>query len=318
VPTFSVVIRAYQTAATVGEAVESALDQTVPPLEVIVVDDGSTDEIRGALRPYAERIVLIHTEHAGGAPAFNTGVNASSGEFVSILDADDKYEPARIEALAALASERPDLDLLMTDVHLEVEGRIVGSFCTETPFAAEGQAVEILDRCFVVSPAVRRSRLLAVGGFDASLSAAHDWECWIRLILAGAQVGLVDSPLYRYRIHAGSLGGNRAASLRARVAVLEGLEEDETLDGSQRQVLKRSLASNRRRALLAEAESALRNGDPDVRRRSLAVAAGRGFGFGTRAKAVAAALAPRAAGRRLTAKEVRTGWSRLQRGHPRD
>ena len=188
----------------------------------------------------------------------------------------------------------------------------------ETPFAVERQAVEIFDRCFLVAPAVRRSKIMAAGGFDGSLDVSlYYWDCWIRMIVAGGNAGLVDAPLYRYRLHGESLGGNRAIALRNRVAILERFAVDDRLDEAQRQAVECSLATNRRRALLAEAEAALRSGDDSARRRSLAVALGSGFGLRTRLKAFGAALAPRAAGRRLEKMEARTGWSRLQRGYPR-
>jgi glycosyltransferase involved in cell wall biosynthesis len=315
VPTFSVVIPAYQAADSVGHAVESALSQTVRPLEVIVVDDGSTDGIEEALRPYSGRITLLSKENGGRASARNLGVAHAQGELVSFLDADDVYEHARLEALGRLAAERPDLGVLMTDATLEVEGRVVGRFCAETPFAVDDQRLAILDRCFVVCPCVRRSRLVDAGGFDEAIPMGEDWECWIRLIMRGVQVGLVDAPLYRYRIRTSD--ADRVSSLRERVRVLEKVSVTAELSQEERDVLERSFSRTRQRALLAEAESALRNGDKTARRRSLAVALGPGFGLRTRLKALAAAVSPRAAGTRLAAREEETGWSRLQRGYPR-
>jgi Glycosyl transferase family 2 len=317
VPTFSVVIAAYQAADTVGAAVASALDQTVTPLEVIVIDDGSTDDIAAALAPYGREITVISKENGGKSSALNVGLAKARGEFAALLDADDAYEPRRIEALGALAAERPDLDLLMTDAHLELDGRIVGRFCSETPFATRAQRTAILDRCFVVCPSFRISRLEQVGGFDESIRMAEDWDCWIRLIMHGVLVGLVDAPLYRYRLRHEGVDGPRADSLRSRVQVLEKTARASALTAQERVVLSRTLAESRQRAMLAEAEAALRSRDRSARRRSLAVAVGRGFGVRTRAKAALAVLAPRAAGRRLGAMEATTGWSRLQRGYPR-
>jgi hypothetical protein len=192
---------------------------------------------------------------------------------------------------------------------------VVGRFCAETPFAVDDQRIAILDRCFVVCPCVRRSRLVDAGGFDETIPLGEDWECWIRLIRRGEQVGLVDAPLYRYRIRTSD--ADRVSSLRERVRVLEKVSVTAALTQEERDVLERSLARNRQRALLAEAESALRTRDSTARRRSLAVAVGPGFGLRTRLKALAAAVAPRAAGNHLAAREEETGWSRLQRGYPR-
>jgi glycosyltransferase involved in cell wall biosynthesis len=316
VPSFSVIIPAYQAAATIAEAVESALDQAVPAHEVIVCDDGSTDDLEGALAPYRERINLIHKENGGGASALNAAASSASGDFVSILDSDDAYEPRRFEALGELAAARPDLDVLMTDSYLEAGGRVVGRFSTETPFEPIAQREAILDRCFVGWPAIRRSRLAAVGGYDESLRIAYDWDCYLRLLFDGARAGLVDDPLHRYRIHGDSLSGARAPALRERVVVLEKARRDQELSERERTTLEESVASKDRRALLAEAEDALRNGAPDARRRAFGVAAQRGIGMPARAKAVLAVLAPRQAARRLEKREASTGYSVLRRSTP--
>ncbi len=315
VPTFSVIIPAYQAADVVAQAVESALDQTIPAHEVIVCDDGSTDDIEAALAPYRERVLFLRKENGGGASALNTAARAATGEFVSLLDADDAYEPERIEAVGELAAARPDLDIVMTDSYMELEGRIVGRFSEETPFAAEAQRTAILDRCFIAWPAVRRDRLRAIGGFDEALRIAYDWDFWLRLLFDGARAGLVDVPLHRYRISGESLSGDRPAALRERVTILEKVS-DASLSERERVALRRSLASKRSRAALAEAQAALRAGSPDARRRALIVAVGRGYGTPTRLNAMLAVLAPRLAARRLERQEARAGRSLLRRSIP--
>jgi glycosyltransferase involved in cell wall biosynthesis len=317
VPTFSVVIAAYQAAETVAVAVRSALEQTVPPHEVIVVDDGSTDGTAEVIVPFADRVTVITQQNRGSAAAKNVGVRAATGEFFVILDADDSFLPQRLEALGAFGAARPDLDILMTDAYLEVGGRPVARFCRETPFAVDDQRVAIFDRCFLIAPAVRRERFLEIGGFDEAIPSGFDWDCWIRLLLGGARAGLVEAPLYVYRLVTGSLSDDRPRTLWGRVAVLEkGLGNPE-LRREERSALRRALQRHRQRALLTEAEAALRSGAADARRRALAVALGSGFGLRTRTKALLAALAPRAAGRRLEIREASTGRSRLERSYPR-
>jgi GT2 family glycosyltransferase len=315
IPTFSVIIPAYQAADVVAQAVESALDQTTPAHEVIVCDDGSTDDIEGALAPYQEHVLLLRKENGGGASALNRAGRAATGEFVSLLDADDAYEPERLEAVGELAAARPDLGIVMTDSYLEVDGRIVGRFSEETSFAAEGQRAAILDRCFIAWPAVRRDHLLAIGGFDESLRIAYDWDCWIRLLFEGVRAGLVDEPLHRYRISGESLSGDRPAALHERVVVLEKVAHD-ALSERERVALRGSLAGKRRRAALADAQAALSAGAPDARRRALTVALGRGHRMATRLNGILAVLAPRLAARRLEEQEARTGQSLLRRSVP--
>jgi hypothetical protein len=313
-PTFSVAIAAYQAAGTISEAVESALAQTLPPLEVIVCDDGSTDDIASVLEAYLDRIILIRKSRGGPASARNAALARARGDFLAILDADDAYLPGRLHALATLAALRPDLDILCTDAFLEVDENVVAQFVDGCPFALTDQRAAILDRCFCVAPAYRRASLIQAGGFDESLHTAEDWECLIRLLGGGAAAGLVDEPLYRYRLREGSVTSDRISTLRDRLLVLERAEQQrDRLSQSERATLARSLARQRAALVLTEAEAALRSRSPDARARSLAVLREPGTSLRSRAAALAAAVAPRAAARALERREARGGGSRLSR-----
>jgi hypothetical protein len=312
VPTFSVIIPAYEASALVGEAVRSALAQTTPPLELIVCDDGSSDNLEHALS-FAEGVTLMRQEHRGVASARNASLRAASGEFVAILDADDIYSPERLEALGALAAARPDLDILSSDAYFEVRGVLRGRFHEQTPFAVEDQRNAILERCFCPWPAIRRRRLLAIGGFDESLTTGSDWECLIRLILAGCSAGLVDSPLYGYRLRDASLTAARVDTLRDRVRFLEKTAAHPGLRPSEIRTLAGSLAVQRRSVLLAEAESSLRKRAPDARLHAFRLAGGRRIRLDVRLQALLAALAPETAARLLERRQRTTGRSNLDR-----
>ncbi|HZO96602.1 MAG TPA: glycosyltransferase [Gaiellaceae bacterium] len=298
-PTFSVIIPAYQAAATIGEAVASALGQTTPAHEVIVCDDGSTDDLERALTPYRERIILLRQENRGAAAARNTALRAASGDFVLSLDSDDVLLGHGLEALGELARRRPDLDLLSPDVYYESDGRLVGRFYDANPFAVEDQRSAILAGCFVGWPAARRERLLASGGFDESLAIAHDWDAWLRLVFAGSRAGLVREPLLRYRLRAGSLTAARTRSLRERVVVLDKAAVTLELRPHERQALGAARARANTRALLAEAREALLERRSDARRRALDLSTAPGVAVGTRMLGLAAALLPGMGGRLL-------------------
>jgi cellulose synthase/poly-beta-1,6-N-acetylglucosamine synthase-like glycosyltransferase len=307
-PTFSVIIAAYQAAHLVGDAVSSALDQTLPAHEVIVCDDGSSDDIESALAPYRDRIVLIRQENRGEASAKNTAARAASGDFVAILDADDTYLPRRLEALARLAAARPDLDILTTDAYLEFDGDVLRrSYTGGFRFITDDQRRGILEDNFIFGhAAVRRERLRDIDGFDESILFATDWDCWIRLILDGSRAGLVDEALARYRVQTGSLSSQRAQMFAGRVATLEKAVARKDLDELERKTAEDSLARYRNLLALAEARDALEARSPEARRRALAVALSPSFGARTRLKALASAAAPAVARRALGERDRET------------
>jgi len=311
-PTFSVVIPSFQAAATVGDAIGSALAQTMAPHEVIVVDDGSTDGTTVVLDTFTERIIRLRQENRGPSAARNAGIACATGDFVAFLDADDVFEPERLEALRELSVARPDLDILATDACFELEGKSVGKFFDRTPFATERQNLEIFERCFLACPAVRRESITMVGGFEETLRIAEDWECWIRLFHAGFIAGCVDEPLLRYRVGRSSLTSDRVAALRARVTVLD-LAAELDLSSEERRALDFFRRRRRRRALVAEAQHALRHRSTDARGRNLRVMLTPGVAPGDRVRALAATLAPGAAARLLAFREGRRDESRIRR-----
>jgi GT2 family glycosyltransferase len=301
-PTFSIVVPAYQAAATIAASVSSALAQVYPAHEVIIVDDGSTDDLDGALRPFGDRIRLLRKPNGGHGSALNMGARAATGDFYAILDADDAYHPRRLQALAELAAIRPDLDLVTTDARFVLNGEVVGTFHEFNAFEVDDQRSAILRSCFVGGwPAVRLGRLRSIGLFDESLWSGTDWDCWLRLILDGGRAGLVDVPYYDYHLRSGSLSSKRVPSLWARVRLLE-KAANASLTRDERHALARSLRQHRTRAVLAEADAALADADMD-RRRIARRALVQGISMRARLACALAAMAP-AAARRLVSRDI--------------
>lgn len=256
-PTFSVVIPVHATGPGVEAAVDSVLSQAAPAAEVIVVDDGSPIDVAALLGERAEHLRLIRQPNRGVSAARNTGVERAAGEFVAFLDADDVYHPEFLMALHALTNARPDLDILTTDTRFVTGGAPGGTFYEANGFPADGQRAEILRRCFLtITSAVRRERILAVGGFDTGLTHGEDWDCWIRLILDGAAVGLVDRPLSEYRLNPGQATAQRPRSLWGRVEVLDKTLAGDRLAADERDAVRRTRHRLRRRAALTSAAEA--------------------------------------------------------------
>jgi GT2 family glycosyltransferase len=318
-PTFSVIIAAYEVAPIVHAAVESALQQTLRPKEVIVCDDGSSDDLQAALEPFRDRVVLLRKEHGGEASAKNAAAAAASGDFVVILDADDVFFPERLEAIAEAVVARPDLDVITTDAYLEADGAIVRQcYDGRWRFEVDDQRTELLRRNFVFGlVAVRREVLLRHGGFDESILWTTDWECWIRLVLSGSKIGCIDAPLALYRLREDSLSARREEITRGKIMTLAKTRRDSRLSDEERAGVDTSIAGYARELALLSARRSILTGDGDARRRAIAVATGPRFGWRARVEAALMALAPRRAAKRLRRREedswVGAGGIRVRR-----
>ncbi len=278
-PSFSVIIASYQAAAWVADAVRSALEQTEPPHEVIVCDDGSTDDTAAVLAPFGDAITLIRQDNRGEAGARNTAIGAASGDVLAILDADDHFVPERLARLGDAFEARPDLDVVTTDAWIELDGeRVRRAYEAGYRFPVDGQRREILRDNFVFGIcAVRRSLVLEAGGYDEAIRYATDWDLWLRLILGGARAGCLMEPLATYRLQRGSLSSQLASMLAGRVTILEKAARRGDLSGEERAVLERALRDYRAQHAVERAREALRAEAAGARGLSLRAVGARGL-----------------------------------------
>lgn len=213
IPVASVVIPTFDRAGLVGRALQSVLAQSVPDLEAIVVDDGSTDDVRAAVGPPADpRVVLLGLARRGGpGAARNHGIRRARAEVVAFLDSDDEWRPRMLEALLERLGGGGDPGAAVVYCRCEVwddrRGRPVppGRADRAQP---EGDVFERLlagwqPRTASVV-AVRRAALLGVGGFDESLPAWVDMDLWLRLAAAGQRFLAVPEALVVKHEHAGA------------------------------------------------------------------------------------------------------------------
>jgi glycosyltransferase involved in cell wall biosynthesis len=307
-PSISVIVASYQAAAWVADAVRSALEQTEPPEEVIVCDDGSTDGTPEALAPFAGAITLIRQENRGEAGARNTAIAAATGDVLAILDADDVFAPERLARIRDAFAARPDLDVITTDAWIELDGtRVRRAYEAGYHFPAEGQRSAILRDNFVFGIcAARRELVAAAGGYDETIRHATDWDLWLRLILDGARVGCLMEPLATYRLQRGSLSSQIARMHAGRVAILEKAARRTDLSPDERAVLSRALREYRAGHAVERAREALRAHAAGARGFCLRAAGTPAVAPRTRLKLLAGAVAPRAVGRRLRERPVAT------------
>jgi len=195
VPLVSVIIPTYNRAALLAEALASASAQTFRDFEILVVDDGSTDETPATLAQLEDLKVLRHPARRGVAAARNSGIAAARGEWLAFLDSDDLWLPEKLARQMAYLEKRPGLLMCQTDETWVRRGVKVNKPLSHRKVAGK-IFLPSLARCMVSPSAVILHRRLLVehGGFDEDLPAAEDYDLWLRLTWR-FEVGLVEEPL---------------------------------------------------------------------------------------------------------------------------
>ncbi len=204
VPLVSVIVPAFNAAAYLPEALNSILGQTYPHVEVVVVNDGSTDESAAVLAQFQAqdpRVRVVHQQNLGLPSARNTGIQASHGEFLAYLDADDTIHPEKIERQLAYLQQHPETDLVYSDYcRADQDLRLLSEEVIGIKRLPLHEAYVYTNVFPVMSPLLRRTLADRVGRFDPSLRAAEDWDYWLRCERAG-RFGYLPGFLSVYRIH---------------------------------------------------------------------------------------------------------------------
>ncbi|MBD2301428.1 glycosyltransferase [Nostoc sp. FACHB-190] len=224
IPKISVVIPTYNSERTIKTTIDSVLSQSFTDFELIVINDGSTDSTLDiASQIQDSRLKVFSFENAGGNVSRNRGLQKAVGEFVSFLDADDVWTSdklvSQLEALqdnidAKVAYSWTDYidengKFLVSGSHITVNGDVYERLLVSN-FLENGS-----------NPLIYREALIELGGFDESLSAAQDWDMWLRL---AARYSFVCVPKVQilYRVSANSLSSNLVRQEKACLYVLEG------------------------------------------------------------------------------------------------
>jgi glycosyltransferase involved in cell wall biosynthesis len=199
VPTVSVVIPTFNRAATIARSLTSVLTQDGVDLEVIVVDDGSTDDTLDLLNNIDDdRLRIVSTEGRCGAPtARNRGIAASIGTWVAFQDSDDEWRPGKLKKQLQAVADMPDAEACYCQLSQRYGGseRIIPAIDGMPRF---GQILGSIVRDSFISTQTliaRRQALDAIGGFDPSLPRLQDWDLVIRLAKSGVRFAFVPEPL---------------------------------------------------------------------------------------------------------------------------
>ena len=215
----SVVIPCYNQARFLGEAIDSVLRQTCPPVEVIVVDDGSTDDTASVAHSYAE-VQYVRQPNDGAPSARNRGLRSSQGDLVLFLDADDRLLPDALAQGVAALGDHPDWAFVTGHVRLIAAD---GTPETTPPqaHAAGDQFLALLRSNYIWTPGVvlyRRSVLDAVGPFDPAARASADYELNVRIARLQA-IGCHHHVMLEYRRHGDNMSADVGEMLRSAVSV---------------------------------------------------------------------------------------------------
>lgn len=222
-PRFSVIIPAFNAAATLERAIASVRAQSWPAHEIIVVDDGSLDDSADVARRFGEAVRLIRQPNGGVSRARNAGAVAASGDWLAFLDADDWYAPDRLKRHADWIAEDPTLDFLTGDYeYRDAAGALLGTSMAQHASGrmalrkAAGVARVILETpeeiaAFVADHfgdthtlSVPRARFVALGGYPTGFKVCEDVHFLTRLVAQSQRIGVVCESLGVYAIHPGS------------------------------------------------------------------------------------------------------------------
>jgi glycosyltransferase involved in cell wall biosynthesis len=227
-PQVSVVIPSYNAARFLPLAIESILTQSVPPHEVIIVDDGSTDDTSAVLAALdAASVRVIHQPNRGPAAARNTGIAAATGDLVALLDADDIALPQRLAIQIAALGKDPDLALVSSGYEWidEAGQQLPWPYHSWRHYPDLNQLRTWLFDCPIVPSAtmLRRSAWSSVGGFSEHLIGPEDWEFWMRLALSGQRMAWNPEVLCHYRRVSASVSGSAYRMAEHSIMALEGI-----------------------------------------------------------------------------------------------
>ncbi|MBN1881980.1 MAG: glycosyltransferase [Deltaproteobacteria bacterium] len=224
--TVSIVVPVYNAQQYIGAAIQSAVDQTYPDKEIIVVNDGSKDDSEREILLFKEHIHYISQDNAGASAARNRGIQAASGTHIAFLDHDDVWLPHKLEEQMALFDRDPSPGLVFSDFYY-LKGSSVYKETQENRFHRGDALVDLLRGNFISlsSIVVRRDVFDEVGYFDKKYKIPQDYDLSLR-IAAKYPIDYVDKPLFYYRIYDDSTSlGNVSVLINETLDILDTWEK---------------------------------------------------------------------------------------------
>ncbi len=208
----------YNNASYLHEAVDDILGQTFQDFELVLIDDGSTDETQEILRSYGDsRLVLLRNEQRRGvAAARNRTIAASRAPLIAVADADDRYDLRRLEKQVRYLERHPEVDIVVSDYYkMTSDGKVFAR--VRIPKTDAQIKFNFLWQCPLSHPTAlcHRECVLKSGGYDESLSSAVDTD-WLARMSEYATFGVITEPLHYYRKHSASVSENHDPAQEAK------------------------------------------------------------------------------------------------------
>ena len=231
-PLVSVIIPAYNADQFIAQAIQSVLDQTYRSYEIIVVDDGSTDDTKDILRGFADQIHSCFQENCGPSAARNAGIKIAQGEYICFLDADDIWVPHKLEVQLAYMECHADIDFVFSDHQDFNAGDVLpGSFLKDRMIFEDSLIKEgpiqnaflmLLQENFISTPTVmvKKACFEETGLFDEDLRSVEDRDLWLR-IAAKFTLACLPGILCKRRVHQSNISRQSELTIRSRIQVIE-------------------------------------------------------------------------------------------------
>jgi glycosyltransferase involved in cell wall biosynthesis len=320
-PAVSVITPVFNVAPFIRDTLDSVFAQTFHDWELVIVDDGSTDGSADIAAEYAardSRVRLIRQENRGLAGARNTALRAARGQFLTLLDSDDSWEPGFLAAQLAVFEQHPDTALVTGSARClggPRNGQPARPEIPGTPVLTVEQMMADETAVFIMTT-FRREVVEAIGLFDAGKRRSEDWDYWLRAVQAGFVMRRNWRPLAWYRVREGSLSSNRPAMLEEMLHTLRKARALTSEGSPARRVADQQIARFERELLLEAAKAALERGDTSNARVSLETLSANGGGVIVAFTAWLAAYAPSAAIAAYKLRRLRPRWMRVGEPEP--
>lgn len=197
-PKVSIIIPCFNQCKYIGEAITSALNQTYANVEIVVINDASTDDSKSIIENFAQKykniVFLNNEENKGVVYSRNTAIDAACGEYILPLDGDDKIEPTYVEKAVKILQNNPKIGIVYC------KAKLFGNKCGEWKLPEFSETEILYQNCVFCCSLFRKSDFEKVGKYKEYMNNGHeDWDLWLSFLEAGLKVHKIDEFLFNYR-----------------------------------------------------------------------------------------------------------------------